>query len=145
MLGIFGAIIYGIAATIGWCQDERQEQYDRKSSKERNLPYYYDKRGRQRWTATGRKRTAQEIYKEYEDRVNENEKRRKKIQEQKFLNDYKRKYDLFVIHKDNLSFEEFVAVHLPSNLLEYETFRKIKKNVSEERIREIEKNPIKYG
>ena len=145
MFGIIGAIIYGIAYTIGWSRDEQQEQYIRKKFKEANIPYYYDKKGRQRWTCNGKKRTPQEILKDYEDERRRNEIEANKQIEKKALEGFKKSYDLYVIHKENLSFEQYVYLHMSPSHLKYETFRKIKESISNERIKEIKNNPTKYS
>ena len=145
MFGIIGAVIYGIAYSIGWFQEEQREHNNRQGSKKYGLSYYYDKKGKQRWTPNGRKRTAQEIHQERINKEKQTDTNAKKVLEQKLLNKFKERYDLCVIHKENISFEEYIAAYVQPFELEYNEFKRIKNSVSEERIKEIRENPIKYG
>lgn len=138
MFGIFGMAIYSIAYIIGWSTDEQREQKSRLQSKERDLPFYIDKKGKKRWVSTGKRYTSQEIYQEH---INIKERNKRAI-ERKLLESYKRDYELDV-KRDIITFEEFVATHFYPQLAEYETFCKIKESVSEERIREIKETPPK--
>lgn len=145
MFGIIGTIIYGIAYSIGWTRDEDLEQENKRKSAKYNLPYYYDKKGRQRWTSTGRKRTAQEIFNEMEnDRITQ-EKRFKKIMAQKLLDKTRESYS-HNPKKDRLSFEEYVAAdyYLRSVADEYEDIKVIIDSVPEERVKEIQSNRTRY-
>jgi len=145
MFGIIGTAIFGIAYAIGWSTDEQREQHNRKDSLDKGLDFYVDKQGKQRWTKTGKKRTAQEILREKEELRKKHEVESKKQVEKELLKDYRRMYDSYVIHKDKLSFEEFVVTRMAPQLLNYEAFKRMKENVSEERIKEIQSNPIIYG
>lgn len=144
MFGVFGSIIYGIAYVIGWSQDERIEQHTRQDSRNKNIDYYYDKRGRRRWTTTGKKQTPQEILKNLETIQEKREAEKRDAMEQYCLDSFRKKYDLYIIHKDRISFEEYVAFLMSPNHLKYKIFREIKNNVSEERLREIRSNQAYY-
>ena len=153
MFGIVRMIMYGIAYTIGWSQDEQMEQYARKSSKERGLSFYYDKKGRQRWTSTGKKRTAQEIYQEKINEANKRDFETKKQMEllrkkhlQEIINDTRKNYDLYVIHKDRVSFDEYLGTSLPSKIYEdYEELNIIRNSIPEEKKKKMKENPVYYG
>lgn len=153
MFGIVGMIMYGIAYTIGWSKDEQMEQHERKSSKEKGLSFYYDKKGRQRWTTTKKKRTAQEIYQEKINDANKRDSETKKQIEllrkkhlQQIINDTRKNYELFVIHKDRISFDEYLGTSLPSKIYEeYEELNIIRKNIPEEKKKKIRENPVYYG
>lgn len=152
MFGLLGTILYGTISLISWSQDEHLEQKARQSSQKYGLPYYVDKHGKQRWTATGRKRTPEEIWQSQVDFNRRQAAQREKVFADKKKQDeldalkrFREKYELFVIHKDNLSFEEFVALHMSPIHLKYDSFKKIKESVSEERLKEIKSNHIKFG
>ena len=144
MFGIFGTVIYGVAYIIGWSKDEQLERYAKQDSKNKNIEYYYDKRGNRRWTATGRKQTPQEILKCFETIREKHEIEKKDAIEQYCLDSFRKKYDLYIIHKERISFEEYVAFFMSPNHLKYKAFRKIKSSVPEERLREIESNQAYY-
>lgn len=145
MFGIIGTVIYGIAYSIGWVRDEELEQENKRRSTKYNLPYYYDKKGRQRWTATGRKRTAQEIFNEMETDRNLRGKRSSKAIAQKLLEKTRDNYS-HNIHKDRLTFEEYVAAdyYLRSVADKYEDIKQIIDSVPEERVKEIQDNITHY-
>lgn len=152
MFGLLGAALYGVVAFIGWSKDEQAEQKARQGSRKSGLPYYVDKHGRQRWTATGRRRTPEEIWQsqvEFDRRQAEQREKvfadKKKQDELDALKRFREKYELYVIHKDNLSYEEFVALHMSDLHLKYPEFKRIKESVPEARLKEIRSNPIKFG
>lgn len=152
MLEILGVLLFGASTICEWSKDEQAEHRVRQSAQRHNVSYYVDKYGRQRWTSTGRKRTAEEIWQcQVEFDRKQTEQREKvlaeKIKQDEFdtLKRFREKYELFVIHKDNLSFEEFVVLHMSPIHLKYESFRKMKENVSEERLKEIKSNLFKFG
>lgn len=153
MFGLIGNIIYGVAYTIGWAKDEKNEQHARQHAKSIGLSYYIDKRGRRRWASTGRKQTPQEI-------LNENTKSlKKRIQDKKqFEIDKKKKdldfiiqmakkdYDLCIIHKDRLSFEEYLGTRLPSSFYDkHEELRIYRDIIPKEKLDKINSNHIHYG
>ena len=143
MLGLIGLLINGIAYTVGWMSEEQREQRSRQSSKEKGLDWYYDKNNRQRWTSTGRKRTPQEILKEYEDNSRRHEIESKRAIENMLLDSYKKDYDLYA-KKEKITFEEYVACHLDPSFLKYDKIRKMVESVPEERIREIKERDYLY-
>ena len=146
MFGIIGTAIWGIAYVIGWSKDEQQEQHNRKHSKQLNISYYVDKNGRQRWTNTGKKRTAQEILNEKNERVKLNVEERKKNKLRNIIEKSRNNYNMYVIHKDRVSFEEYLSISLPEKYYdEYEELRKIRDSVSEEKRENMRRNFIYYG
>ena len=143
MFGLIGLLINGITYTVGWIRDEQQEQHSRQSSKERGLDWYYDKHGRQRWTSTGRKRTPQEILKEYEDNSRRHEIESKKAIANKLLALYRKRYNLYA-RKEKITFEEYVACRIQPDDLKYDEIRKIVENVPKKRVKEIKEKDYLY-
>ena len=143
MFGLISLLINGIAYTVGWAKDEQREQHSRQSSKERGLDWYYDKNGRQRWTSTGRKRTPQEILKEYEDRNKRHEIEKNIALGNTIIESYRKNYDLYA-KKERITFEEYVACRVHPSFLEYDKIRKIVENVPEERVKEIKERDYLY-
>lgn len=146
MLGIIKTVVSGIAYTIYWVKDEQQEQRARNHSVQLGLPYYIDKRGRRRWTQTGKKQNPQEILKEKNDKLYKRKNNLKNVQLDHIIKKAKRDYELYIIHKDRLSFEEYLATSLPNNFYdEFIELREIKNNIPKERINQIINNRIFYG
>lgn len=146
MLATLGSLIFGAAAIYEWGKDEQAEHRARKSAQQYNVSYYVDKMGRQRWTSNGRKRTAQEIYQEGKERLERQEAEREQALLNEILERAKNDYDLFVIHKDRVSFEEYIAVKLPTRYYErFEELDKIRQSVPEEKKEKMKTNPLYYG
>lgn len=146
MFGGLIPIITGLFCIHKWGIDERNEQQDRENSRKNDLPYYYDKYGKMRWVSNKKKMTYQEILDMNMTNSQTREQEKEDFLEKSALDRMKRNYDMFVIHKDNISFEEYVAVYSPSVFFKnYKAFARIKNSVSQERIDEIRKKPIKFG
>lgn len=62
---MFGFLGYLITYAAAWMKAESAEQQVRKESKDRNIPFYFDKNGTMRHTDTNRKYTGEEIYRNY--------------------------------------------------------------------------------
>lgn len=143
MFGGLLVLLTGAYWTKEWCKDEQVEQQARKSSKEHNLPYYFDKYGRVRNTYTGRKMSGRELY---EMKMAEDKRRAEeahKYMQEKALERMRKDYDMFVVFKDKITFEEYVALRSPAIFFEkYEKFAEIKKNVPQERIDELRKRAL---
>ena len=61
MLGLLGAVIFGIAATGAWISAEQTEQKSKSDAKQSGRKFYYDKNGIMRHPS-GRKYTTQEVH-----------------------------------------------------------------------------------
>ena len=74
MLGMIGALIFGVVYAGAWMADEDREQVARKRAKETpNYPYYWDKNGKLRNAYTGRKYSTEDARREIERKKNERE------------------------------------------------------------------------
>ena len=143
MFGVFRVFTYGIVALFAWTQNENQENRARQSSKKIGLSYYYDKNGRQRWTSTGRKRSAQEILDEMTREQKAHERDVDKVMTNNLLEKIKVSYSIFKLssRSKDVTFEEYAAYHFKTCTWahKYKGIRKIINSVPEARIREIER------
>ena len=129
MLGMIGALIFGVVYAGAWMADENKEQRSRIQAKNNNSKYYFDKNGIMRHIKGGRKYTVQEI----SDTFNNKEELERKKQF------YKKEYWGVTNLLDGTISDGLIELFLTEQeAIEYKD--KIKKEI----IKKYEENPDKF-
>ena len=126
MLGILGAIAFGVVAAGAWASASATESKHRQNSRANHYDFYFDKNGRMRHTSTGLRYTPEEVSRAFhpvslQDRLNEYDRKCAEFKRPQFYCTQVHSVDHFFLTKEEAL--EFVENY--NKDMEYD-FQKIK-------------------